>query len=102
MTMLEFHNILGPMAKKGSIAKFSFYGMHPVVSSHHLAIHSLGSEINQHARSADDKPDWADFDFTVPVFKELLVTIDLDGKATPMLESILKPTAKLFTSHIDC
>ena len=98
MTLLEFHNMLMPLVSKGLIKRFSLYGQYPVTSSEDPTIHNLDSKIDQHDWNIEEHTPKRIIKFTIPVYKEVLAIIDLNGNATDKLESKLKPAIKFFAS----
>lgn len=98
MTLLQFHNILMPMVSEGLIKRFALYGLDPVTSSEDLAIHNLDSNIDQHEWNIEEHTPKQIIEFTIPVYREVLAIVDLNGNATEQVESKLKPAVKFFTS----
>ncbi|MGB3456455.1 MAG: class I SAM-dependent methyltransferase [Litorimonas sp.] len=82
MTTLDFHYILKPLADRGEIRDFSVYGSSPIRTSRHSAVHALGSPRNQKSHDPSAHPAKPDFPvlFRQPVFHEIHVVIDIDGR----------------------
>lgn len=96
MTLLEFHNILMPMVLDGQIKKLSMYGLSPVFSSKDLCIHNLDSEVDQHRWDPDKHSSKKIVNFSIPIYKEVLAIVDLDGNTTHRVKSLIETKEKLF------
>ncbi len=90
MTLLNFYNILKPLKDNNKLKKFSFYGLHPVIDSNNDAIHNLDSPTNQHAWNKQKHSVKNYIKFSIPIYKEILVIVDLNGSSTEQVISKFK------------
>ena len=98
MTLLEFHNILWPLAEKGLINRYCIYGNNRVTDSRDITIHNLDSPIDQHGHDEDMHSEKRFINFDFPVYQEIMAIIDVSGGNMEMLEKKSMPTIKLFDS----
>ena len=97
MTLLEFYNILKPLKDSNKLKEFSFYGLNPVIDSNNDAIHNLDSTADQHQWNKQKHSVKNYIKFSIPIYKEILVIVDLNGSS--MAQVVSKFKTKLYPIH---
>ncbi len=90
MTLLNFYNILKPLKDNNKLKEFSFYALYPVIDSNDDAIHNLDSQTDQHEWSKKKHSAKNYIKFSIPIYKEILVVVDLNGSSTEQVISKFK------------
>ncbi len=96
MTLLEFHNILAPMVDSNKISGFALYGLYPIENSADTSVHNLDSGIDQHEWEEGVHSTKKIMDFTIPIYKEVMAIVDINGDALNKIENIFKPPKKFY------
>lgn len=73
--------------------------VYPVYSSEDTSIHNLDSQIDQHQWEVEKHTPKSIVNFTVPLFREAMVIVDLRGNFLEDVELVIKPSVTFFDSE---
>ena len=99
MTCLEFHNILAPMLRDNRMSRFCLYGFGTIQNSMSSEIHNLDSPTNQHDWDPEKHSEKRYVEFDLPVYREVIVLIDITGSNVDVIEPLFPGKQKLFDSR---
>ena len=99
MTMLDIHNILSPILSKGTIRRFSLYGLDLVKDSSSPDIHNINSPVDQHGWEAGKHSEKRFVDFSQPVYRETMAIVEIRDRIIEKIEKVFRKNAiKFFDS----
>ena len=100
MTTLEFHNILKPLVTANKIKAFKIYGKGSIRSSADTSVVPISTikDSHQYQPNFGHKPI---FQFNTPVYKEIIVIIEVNSIKSKFISSEISQSVLLFDSTIN-